>query len=52
MKQYHNLLRTILENGEKKSDRTGTGTRSGIAADKRLNSGEIPKLGGINNARE
>ena len=28
MKQYHNLLRTVLEKGDKKSDRTGTGTIS------------------------
>ncbi len=28
MKQYHNLMRHVLENGHDKSDRTGTGTRS------------------------
>ena len=28
MKQYHNLLKHVLDNGSDKDDRTGTGTRS------------------------
>ncbi len=28
MKQYHDLMRHVLENGTEKSDRTGTGTKS------------------------
>jgi len=28
MKQYHDLMRYVMENGTDKSDRTGTGTRS------------------------
>jgi thymidylate synthase len=28
MKQYHDLIRHVLENGTEKSDRTGTGTKS------------------------
>lgn len=28
MKQYHDLVRHVLENGNEKSDRTGTGTKS------------------------
>ena len=28
MQQYHDLMRHVLENGDDKSDRTGTGTRS------------------------
>ena len=28
MQQYHNLLTHVLENGNSKQDRTGTGTKS------------------------
>lgn len=37
MKQYHDLMRHVLENGTKKEDRTGTGTQSVFGYQMRFN---------------
>ena len=37
MKQYHNLLEDILNNGERKDDRTGVGTISVFGRQLRFN---------------
>ena len=36
MKQYHDLLRHILENGHRKTDRTGPGTISVLGYETRF----------------
>ena len=40
MKQYHDLMRYVMENGTDKSDRTGTGTRSVFGYQMRFDLGE------------
>ena len=40
MKQYHDLLRHVLEHGKRRSDRTGTGTVSAFGAQARYGLGD------------